>query len=214
MLWYTLIINIEGTFNLKNETDNNFKHAIVLTGGIATGKSTVASLFLSHGFFIIDADKIAHELLNTHSSDITELFGNEYVENGLVLRKKLGFLIFNNVEEKLKLEKLMHPLIKTEIIEKSKILESKKQLYLIDIPLFFEKKDYNINKSILVYTSQDIQLKRLMKRDIISKEDALLRINSQMNIEEKKLLSTYVIDNTKNLNHLQKEVEKLKDLLT
>ena len=197
---------------MKNETYNSFKHAIVLTGGIATGKSTVADLFLKQGILIIDADRIAHKLLDLHSLDIAQIFGKEYVENEIVLRKKLGFLIFNNNEEKLKLEKLMHPLIRKEIIKESAILESKKQPYLIDIPLFFEKKDYSIKKSILVYTSQDIQLKRLMKRDNSSKEDALLRINSQLNIEEKKRHATYIIDNTKDLNHLQKEVEKLQDL--
>ena len=198
---------------MKNENDNIFKYAIALTGGIATGKSTVASVFKSLGFSIIDADKIAHVLLNIHSSDIRELFGDEYVENGIVLRKKLGFLIFNNVEKKLQLEELMLPLIKESIINEAKVFESQKKLYLIDIPLFFEKQNYNIKKSILVYTPKEIQIERLMKRDNSTKEEALSRINNQMNIEEKKLLSTYIIDNTKDLNNLEKEVAKLKDLL-
>ena len=198
---------------MENKIDNSFKHAIALTGGIATGKSTVTSLFMLHGFLTIDADKIAHKLLNIHSSEIAKIFGNQYVENGIVIRKKLGTLIFNNEEEKLKLEKFIHPLIKESIIDEAKIFESQKKPYLIDIPLFFEKQNYNIEKSIVVYTSKETQIDRLMKRDSSTKEEALSRINNQMDIEEKKLLSTYIIDNTKNLKALQSEVERIKNLL-
>ena len=198
---------------MENKIDNSFKHAIALTGGIATGKSTVTSLFMLHGFLTIDADKIAHKLLNIYSSDIAKLFGEEYVEKGVVLRKKLGGLIFNDEKEKMKLEGFIHPLIKEAIIEEAKIFESQKKPYLIDIPLFFEKQHYNIEKSIVVYTSKETQIKRLMKRDNSTEEEALSRINNQMDIEEKRLLSTYVIDNTKNLKSLQNEVERIKNLL-
>lgn len=198
---------------MENKIDNSFKHAIALTGGIATGKSTVTSLFMLHGFLTIDADKIAHKLLNINSLEIAKLFGEEYVENGLVLRKKLGNLIFNNKEEKDKLEKFIHPLIKESIINEAKIFESQQKPYLIDIPLFFERQHYNIEKSIVVYTSKETQVKRLMKRDSSTKEEALSRINNQMDIEEKKTLSTYVIDNTKDLKNLQVEVERVKNLL-
>jgi len=198
---------------LENKIDNSFKHAIALTGGIATGKSTVTSLFMLHGFLTIDADKIAHKLLNINSLEIAKLFGEEYVENGMVLRKKLGNLIFNNKEEKDKLEKFIHPLIKESIINEAKIFESQQKPYLIDIPLFFERQHYNIEKSIVVYTSKETQVKRLMKRDSSTKEEALSRINNQMDIEEKKTLSTYVIDNTKDLKNLQVEVERVKNLL-
>lgn len=189
---------------------DNFNHAIVLTGGIATGKSTVASLFMLHGFLTIDADKIAHKLLDQHYTTIESLFGSEYIENKKVLRKKLGNLIFNNLEEKKKLENFIHPLIKEEIIKEAKVFEEQKKPYLIDIPLFFENNSYEIDKSIVVYTSKDIQLKRLIDRDKSSNEDALIRINNQMDIEKKKELATFVIDNTKDLKNLQSEVERVK----
>ena len=198
---------------MKNEINDSFKYAIALTGGIATGKSTVTSLFMLHGFLTIDADKIAHKLLNIHSSSIAKLFGEEYVEEGKVLRKKLGFLIFNNSKEKEKLEKFIHPLIKDAIIDEAKVFESQQKPYLIDIPLFFERQHYNISKSIVVYTPKDTQVERLMKRDNSTKEDALSRINNQMDIEEKKSLADYVIDNTKDLKSLQDEVERVKNLL-
>ncbi|PIF03932.1 MAG: dephospho-CoA kinase [Arcobacter sp.] len=204
---------IKGEESCNNKVDNSFRYAIALTGGIATGKSTVSALFMSHGFSIIDADKIAHKLLDIHSLEIAKLFGNQYVENNIVLRKKLGSLIFNNENEKLKLENLIHPLIENSIIQEAKILDLKSKPYLIDIPLFFEKQHYNISKSIVVYTSKEIQIKRLMKRDNCTKQEALVRINNQMDIEKKKLLSTYIIDNSKDLQHLQEEVKRVKNLL-
>jgi dephospho-CoA kinase len=190
-----------------------FKNAVVLTGGIATGKSTVANLFMLHGFLTIDADKIAHEILDKNTSKIAELFGEKYIINNKVLRKELGNLIFNNIEEKLKLEQFIHPLIKEKIIDEAKIFEANNKPYLIDIPLFFENKNYDIKKSITVYTTKDIQIQRLTKRDNSTKEEALSRINNQMDIEDKKLLSTYVIDNTSTLNNLINEVDRVKNLL-
>ena len=196
---------------LKN--NNPFQYAVVLTGGIATGKSTVASLFALHGFLTIDADKIAHKLLDIHYEEIAKLFGSEYVQDGVVLRKKLGGLIFNNINEKTKLEEFIHPLIKEEIIESAKIFESQKKPYLIDIPLFFERQHYDIKNSIVVYTPKQMQIERLTKRDNSTKEEALSRIDNQMDIEKKKTMATYIIDNTKDLNHLQNEVERVKSLL-
>ena len=190
-----------------------FKHAIALTGGIATGKSTVASLFMMHGFLTIDADKITHKLLDKHFQDIANLFGNEYIENSKVLRKKLGNLIFNDLKQKKKLENFIHPLIKQEIIKEAKIFEDQKKPYLIDIPLFFENKNYNIEKSIVVYTPKNIQIERLIERDGSTYDDAISRINNQMDIEDKKQLSTFIIDNSKNLKNLQNEVEIVRKVL-
>lgn len=189
---------------------DNFQYAIALTGGIATGKSTVASLFMLHGFLTIDADKIAHKLLNIHSAEIAKMFGDEYVENGIVLRKNLGNLIFNNEKEKKKLENFIHPLIKEVIIKEARIFEEQKKPYLIDIPLFFESKNYDIKKSIVVYTPKEVQIQRLLKRDKSTEEEAMSRINNQMDIEEKKLLADYIIDNSKDLKNLQNEVERVK----
>ena len=186
-----------------------FKNAIALTGGISTGKSTVCNLFKLHGFLTIDADMIAHKLLDENSHKIASMFGEQYVENGKVLRKELGKIIFTNEENKLKLEALLHPLIKEEIIKESKIFEEQNKPYFVDIPLFFEKMHYPISKSITVYTPKNLQIERLQKRDNISKEEALLKISNQMDIEKKKELSTYIIDNSQNLKHLQEEVEKL-----
>jgi dephospho-CoA kinase len=186
-----------------------FKNAIALTGGISTGKSTVCNLFKLHGFLTIDADKIAHRLLDENSHKIASMFGEQYVENGKVLRKELGKIIFSNEENKLKLEALLHPLIKEEIIKESKIFEEQNKPYFVDIPLFFEKMHYPIPKSLVIYTPKNLQIERLMKRDNISEDEAKLKISNQMDIEEKRKLADMVIDNSQNLKHLQNEVERI-----
>jgi len=189
---------------------SDFKNAIVLTGGIATGKSTVASLFNLSGFLTIDADKIAHTILDSHYNTIGDIFGSKYIKNQKVLRKELGNLIFNNIEQKQKLESFIHPLIKEQIIQQSKIFEANNKPYFIDIPLFFETKNYDIKRSLVVYTPKDIQIQRLIKRDNCTKNEAKTKINNQMDIEQKKALATYIIDNSKNLAHLQNECERIK----
>jgi dephospho-CoA kinase len=194
----------------KNIQIGNSTNAIALTGGIATGKSTVSNLFMLHGLLTIDADKIAHKLLNKYHANIAKLFGNQYVINGKVFRKKLGNLIFNNIKEKIKLENFIHPKIKDEIIKEASLFEEKQKPYLIDIPLFFENQNYNITKSIVVYTSKDTQIKRLINRDNYTYKEALVRIDNQMDIEKKKLLATFVIDNNTTLKNLQNEVERIK----
>jgi len=193
---------------------NLFKNAIALTGGISTGKSTVCNILREHGFSIIDADKIAHKLLDESSNEIASMFGDKYVLDGKVIRKELGKIIFSNEENKLKLEALLHPLIEKQIIEESKVLEEKNKTYFIDIPLFFEKMHYPIPKSLLVYTPKDIQTKRLMNRDNISEDEAKLKMSNQMDIEEKKSLSDLIIDNSKDLKHLENEIKKIIKVIT
>jgi dephospho-CoA kinase len=185
-----------------------FLYAIVLTGGIATGKSTVASLLGLNGMRVIDADGISHEILDASSQWVRENFGAEFVNGSKVDRAKLGNLVFSNIEAKKKLEAFLHPKIRAEIELRSVKQDSFKFPYLIDIPLFFENGAYDIKKSVVVYTPRDIQLERFMKRNGYSKEESLRRINSQMSIEEKKKRATWVIDNSKDLKHLQQECEE------
>ena len=186
-----------------------FKNAIALTGGISTGKSTVCNLFKLHGFLTIDADKIAHKLLDENSSKISDMFGSQYIQDGKVNRKELGKIIFSNEENKLKLEALLHPLIKEEIIKESRVFELQNKPYFIDIPLFFEKMHYPIPRSLVVYTPKEIQVQRLMKRDGINEQEALLKISNQWDIEKKKELADMIIDNSRDLKYLQNEVERI-----
>ncbi len=188
-----------------------YQYAIALTGGIATGKSTVASLMKLHGIAVIDADEIAHELLDQHSDTIAKMFGDEYVRKGKVLRTELGKIIFTDEQKKRELEAFIHPLIRVEIEKRAKEFDSREFPYLIDIPLFFENGAYDIKDSVVVYTPPEVQLERYMKRNGLSEEEAKLRINSQMSIDEKKKRATWVIDNSSKLKHLQAEVEAFVD---
>ncbi|MEJ2468805.1 MAG: dephospho-CoA kinase [Campylobacterales bacterium] len=184
-----------------------FKYAIALTGGIATGKSTVASLLALHGLRVIDADAIAHKLLDENSGWVAETFGKAYVKNGKVVRSELGKVIFSDADAKAQLEAFLHPKIRQAIEEESERQDRFKFPYLIDIPLYFETQAYPIEDSVVVYTPKAIQLQRFMKRNGFEEAEALRRIESQMDIEEKKKRATWVIDNSGNLKHLQDECE-------
>ncbi|MBA1438008.1 MAG: dephospho-CoA kinase [Epsilonproteobacteria bacterium] len=185
-----------------------FAYAIALTGGIATGKSTVASLLALNGMRVIDADTISHQILDASSGWVADVFGSEYVSaNNKVDRTKLGAYIFSHPEAKKTLEEYLHPKIKAEIKKQSHKQDQFEFPYLIDIPLFFENGNYPIKESVVVYTPSDIQVERFMKRNGFSKEESLRRIASQMDIDAKKAKATWVIDNSKDLKHLQNEVE-------
>jgi len=185
-----------------------YEYAIALTGGIASGKSTVASLLALNGMRVIDADTISHEILDASLDWVEKTFGQEYINGTKVDRAKLGSYIFSHPEAKKTLEAYLHPKIKTEIQKRSEKQDSFKFPYLIDIPLFFENANYDIKESVVVYTPVEIQLERFMKRNGYSKEESLKRIASQMPIDEKKEKATWTIDNAKNLKHLQNEVEQ------
>jgi dephospho-CoA kinase len=190
-----------------------FEYAIALTGSIATGKSTVASLLALNGMRVIDADTISHEILDASLSWVKESFGDEFIKGSKVDRAKLGTLVFADGEKKKLLENFLHPKIRAEIEKRSIKQDSFKFPYLIDIPLFFENNAYNIKESVVVYTPKEIQLERFMKRNGYSQEESLSRIASQLPIDEKKERATWVIDNSKNLKHLQQEVEDFVELI-
>ena len=121
-----------------------YEYAIALTGSIATGKSTVASLLMLNGMRIIDADTISHEILDNSASWVKKTYGSEYLSLGKVDRTKLGTFVFSNREAKRTLEEFLHPKIRTEILKRSEKQDKLKFPYLIDIPLFFENNSYDI----------------------------------------------------------------------
>jgi dephospho-CoA kinase len=188
-----------------------FEYAIVLTGGIATGKSTVANCFVQQGFEIIDADRIAHEVLDGQHRKIAQMFGDKFVKEGKVDRKALGAVVFADNDKRKALESLLHPLIYEEIEHLSEALDKVKKPYLVDIPLFFETNRYPIRRSIVVYTTKEQQLNRLMQRDGYNTQNALQRIDAQMPIDEKRDRATYVIDNRGDLEQLESECKRVID---
>lgn len=180
----------------------------ILTGGISTGKSTVSNILKLEGFNVIDADNVAHNILDTNASLVTKYFGEEILTNGKINRAILGKIVFDNKDKKELLESILHPLIYDDIMQKCEVLESKQKPYFMDIPLYFESKyEYRARYIICVYASKDLQLQRLMKRNNLSKQDALKRIESQIDIDIKKQKSDFVIENTGDLKTLQKNIE-------
>ena len=191
----------------------SFKYAVALTGGIATGKSTVIKLLSDKGFRVIDADKIAHEILDTQHIKIVEMFGEAFVEEGKVDRKMLGNMVFSDPVKRKALESLLHPLIYDKIAEASEKLDKRTEPYIVDIPLFYEGGRYAIEKVIVVYATKEQQLERVMQRDGYDRKEALSRIESQIDIEQKRENASYVIDNSTNLRDLEYETERVKEAI-
>ena len=191
----------------------SFTYAVALTGSIGTGKSTAAVYLVKLGFSLIDADKIAHQILNEQHKEIAKLFGATLVKENKVDRKVLGTIVFADEKKRKALENLLHPLIFREIEKCAKRLDEKKVPYLVDIPLFFETNRYPIAKVLVVYTPASLQLQRLIERDCTSEEEAQKRINTQISIEEKGQKADYVIDNSGTLAHLERECKRVKDVI-
>ncbi len=173
------------------------KQIIGITGGIASGKSNVCSVIRNLGYKVIDCDKITHELYkkgNSIYNAIIDVFGIEYLDSNLEIdRKKLASYVFNNKEALNLLNETTHPFILNEINREINLI--KDDIIFIDIPLLYEAKLENlVNKVICVYLDKELQIERLMARDNISREYALVKIHNQMDLKIKKDKADYVID--------------------
>lgn len=188
-----------------------FPNAYVITGSIASGKSTVVNLLKERGFSVIDADVIAHEQLEICKCEIVREFGEQILDKaGKIDRKKLGAIVFREPKKLKNLEQILHPKIKAEILLKASQLERLEQVYFVDIPLFFEKKErYAEFKNIaVIYAPKELLLSRLMSRNALSLEDAKARAELQMDIEQKREMAKFVIDNSNDRENLKLELEK------
>ncbi len=187
----------------------NYRYACAVTGGIATGKSTLCSALKMHGFEVIDADLIAKEQLELSRGELRELFGDEVFCGDEIDRKRLGEVVFGSKEHRCKLNSLIHPKVRCEIEKEAMSLEKLKLPYVMDIPLFFESGEYDCAMSVVVYTPEDIQMERLMLRDTLSRGEAKSRVDAQMSMQEKKRRADWVVDNSTDLKHLQSEIKRL-----
>jgi dephospho-CoA kinase len=187
-----------------------------LTGGIATGKSTVCKMFGKLGAAIVDADTIAHQAVASGSpawQEIVAWFGREILQpDGQIDRKKLGSLIFEDAGQRAALNRIVHPVVFAQMDRQVRQLDAAGacKLVLLDIPLLFESGMHEqIRPIIVVYLSPSLQLQRLMARDGISQADALARIRSQLPIESKKDLADHVIDNGQDRRHTLAQTQSL-----
>lgn len=186
-----------------------------LTGGIACGKSTVAKMFAQLGAVIIDADQVAREVVEPGEKGheaIIHRFGPQILhESGELNRKALGDIVFKDKSALADLNAILHPLIRTRMNEKKEEAKlAHPPLIIMDIPLLFESKQKNtVEAVIVVYVPPAEQLKRLMERDHLSREDAQRRIDAQLPIEDKKKWADHLIDNSGSLEETREQVEAL-----
>ena len=189
---------------------------IGITGGIASGKSTVTEFLRQKGFQVVDADAVVHQLQKPGGrlfQILVEHFGEKVLlENGELNRPLLASLIFSNPEEQEWSKRTQGEIIREELAALRNQFAQTGTLFFMDIPLLFEQ-DYAswFDETWLVYVNRDVQLERLMKRDQISKEAAESRLNSQWPLERKISLASHSLDNNGNQEQLIAQVVQLLD---
>jgi dephospho-CoA kinase len=188
---------------------------IGITGGIACGKSTVTNQLKNRGLYIVDADEIAHKVMQPNQpafNEVVKMFGEWILKDGVIDRKVLGKIIFENPEQRQILDSIVHPYIKREMSEE--IYYAKSDVVILDVPLLIEK-GWHIYCDVVwvIYVDKETQIERLMKRNNFTKEEAISRIESQMPLTEKLRYAKVVIDNNGSLedtiDQVNKEISKV-----
>jgi dephospho-CoA kinase len=192
-----------------------------LTGGIATGKSTVANMFRALGATIIDADVISRQVVEPNTIGarrIRETFGEQFFSSdGSLKRDLMAKIIFSDLNARSQLNELLHPLIMDEMGKQSELVTKKNEeaVLIWDIPLLYEENLTNfVQKVIVVYVPEQVQRIRLKLRNNLTPEEITSRIQSQLSIEEKKRLADYIIDNSGSVQQTNRQVVALWNHLT
>ncbi|XP_042880028.1 dephospho-CoA kinase-like [Penaeus japonicus] len=191
-----------------------------LTGGIATGKSTVSLMIRELGVPVVDADLIARQIVEPGKKawkKIREVFGEEILlESGEIDRAKLGAVVFSDIEKRRAINKITHPLIYSEIRSQIfKYLLKGEQFVVLDLPLLYESNKVTsyLYKTIVVACEDELQLERLMARNQFTEKEAIARIEAQMPLEKKCSMASIVIENSGSLANTRKQVEGIVRLL-
>jgi dephospho-CoA kinase len=186
-----------------------------LTGGVATGKSTVAKMFKQCGAVVIDADKLAREVVKPGKpawQAIIKTFGRSILKSDRTIdRHALGAIVFGNRAKLRQLERIVHPRVAQEQARLTRRAARKnpKAVVVYDVPLLFEAGvDRRVDKIIVVTADQETQIARLRKRNGLSRAEAIRRIKSQMSLDKKARLADIVLNGTKSRSLLKKEVRR------
>ena len=188
---------------------------IGITGSIACGKSTVSDYLIDKGYTIIDADKLGHVALTSDDvkRKLAEKFGDEILENNEISREKLGKLVFGNDDNLKILNSIIHPKIK-ELILKLQEEHKDEDLVFLDIALLYEVNFADlVEKVVVVYVDEDVQLERLMMRNSLPKEEAIKRVESQMSPREKASLGDFVINNSYSKEDTFQQIDEILEKL-
>lgn len=197
-----------------------------LTGGIATGKSTVTKMLREQGYSVIDADELAKKAVSKHSPglrSIVEKFGESVLTvDGELDRKKLGQIVFADKNKLLQLENMVHPFVQAEVIKQKEMLIGQGYtLAFYDVPLLFEKELFSDFDGIfLICSSEELQKQRMNSRDRLSSEEINKRLSAQMSIYEKEKIAKndkskniFIIRNDGDLEQLRQELKKTLSLI-
>jgi len=189
---------------------------IGLTGGIATGKSTVSKNLLEKGFHIIDADKLIKAIYKKEKTFIfIKAHYPQVIENNSINFSKLRILLFSSPSELKKVEDFLYPQLKEEFLNSSP--KNEKEIIIYDVPLLFEKELHKkVDFSVLVYADRDTQIDRVIKRDNSTRETAEDIIQNQLSLEKKKQMSDHILMNTHDisLDNLFQQVDQLVNTIT
>ncbi|WP_079479451.1 dephospho-CoA kinase [Halobacillus salinus] len=188
---------------------------IGLTGGIATGKSTVSNMFQEFDIPVIDADQLSRDVVEPGQKayeEIVRTFGERVLhDNGEIDRKALGSIIFKEEEKRKQLNAIVHPEVRKEMVnQRDRFKQENRKAVVLDIPLLFESElmDY-VDRILVVYVDEKTQLERLMERDQSAEREAMQRIQSQIPISSKRERADEVIDNTGTINDSFKQLEDI-----
>ncbi|MDQ8738273.1 dephospho-CoA kinase [Paenibacillus sp. LHD-38] len=188
---------------------------IGLTGGIASGKSNIASLLVERGALLVDADQVAREVVlpgEPALEAIASTFGQAVLEaDGSLNRKALGEIVFRDKDSLAKLEAITHPAIRERMQAKIHTYAEQfpERLIVADIPLLYETKQEHLFDGIMVvYVPAEIQKVRLMERNQVSEEEASRRVSLQMDIEQKRSKADWVIDNSGSLAETKRQLDE------
>ncbi|MFP5211798.1 MAG: dephospho-CoA kinase [Acidobacteriota bacterium] len=194
---------------------------IGLTGGIATGKSTVAAMFAELGAVILDADRVAREVVQPGTPcwfELRQTFGSDFFDaDGQLDRRRLRECIISDDRCRLKLNAITHPHILTAMDDAWERITAHDpgRIVIFDVPLLFEINfSHGFETIILVYSPPEVQIQRLMERDCVSRAEAEKTLSIQLPIESKKALSTFVIDNSLDMDCTSRQVKEVWERLT
>lgn len=188
---------------------------IGLTGSIASGKSTISSMFSEFNIPVIDADKISREVVNPGEKayeQIVAAFGQEILhEDATLNRERLGQIIFADKIKREQLNEIVHPAVRAKMLELREYYVSQgANCVVLDIPLLFESKlTHFVDKTLVVYVDENVQLERLIKRNNYMEKEARQRIQSQIPVSEKAKMADAVIDNNGTIEQSREQLKRL-----
>jgi len=190
--------------------------AIGLTGNLGAGKTTVAGIFQKLGAKVLNADRMAHELIEPGGAcfkEVVHFFGEEILTDGKIDRNKLAQIVFNDSKKLARLNKIIHPKVIQQIsgeISRARKLKRHVAPIIVEAALLIESGLHKfVDEIIVIKANHHLQLERILKQRGISKQEALKRLKMQMGIQEKIKFADIVIDNRENLNQTKKQVEDI-----